>query len=249
MPNLKCKDLKSSFHYTCSMPLRHPGDCHINGFSPEGVLYAYEIYGEEDWMAQYAFRLDGTLVASADEADGKGYKALTLPAELIKPAGVQETRHFQFGGVRWRGIRENDRILDAVHPLTVAEKMALTSAFKLAIPLPRLLGLAESAVLAEANLPGSAVYMVCRRLRITYALGSVQYDADKLPYDYDSLTVHLIHCDDEADDEPDLVNGLGLFPEAHLKRPMDCMVWQNWLVVADGGTEAAASAIHVWKID
>ncbi len=248
MATINCEDMKPSFHYTCSMPLRHHGDCHINGFSPAGIIYVDEIYGEDDLIAQYAFRLNGTLVASADEGDDSPYKALAIPADLAKPKGVQAARHFQFGGVRWRGMREDDRILDALYPLTVVEKIVLTSAFKLSVPMPRLLGLAESTVLAEAKLPDSDISIVCRRMRIAYATGSVQYDADKLPYDYDSLSVYFIHCCDAEHDEPDLVNGLGLFPEANLKRPMDCMMWQDWLVVADGGTAETASRMHVWKM-
>jgi hypothetical protein len=92
--------------------------------------------------------------------------------------------------------------------------------------------------------------MICRRLRLAYRLPSEQRDERNLPYNYDSKTLHLAHVyDDKAADEPDLVASTYALPGVHLNRPLDCMVWQNWLLIADGAAESHPSAVHIWHMD
>jgi hypothetical protein len=142
--------------YIRSMPLKHGGDCHFAGISQEPLIYVDEFYGEDDSMARYAFRLDGTLVASSDEDTGDGGNWLALPPNLTKPSNVRPDHPLQFSGARLRGMQDEDRIQDLVQPLSIAEKIALSKILN--IPSPWLIGLAESIVLAEARLARPGPY-------------------------------------------------------------------------------------------
>ena len=62
------------------------------------------------------------------------------------------------------------RLLDLVRVLSIDEKMAVIDKFKLNIIPPMLIGVAESYVLAEAELQRPNLYFVCRRMRLAIAL-------------------------------------------------------------------------------
>jgi hypothetical protein len=207
-----------------------------------------EIYGEDDAMARYAFRLDGTLVASSDENSPHAALRLVLPPNLTKPANVRQDHPLHFSGARWRGMQDDDRVQDLVQPLSIAEKLAVSNFVN--VPPPWLIGLAESVVLAEAPLARPGLFVICRRLRLAYRLPTEQKDEHNLPYNYDSKTLSLVHFyDDRATDELDLIAATQGLPGPKLNRPMDCMVWQSWLLVADGAAESHPSAVHIWHID
>lgn len=246
MVNQNSQSLKFYLYYTQSLPLKHKGDCHFIGISEQGTIYVDEIYGEADWLAQYAFRFDGTLVASSDEFSGESDGLFPIPTNLAKPLKVEHLGHLNFGGARLRGMRDEDRIQDMVQPLSISEKMALSN--RLNIPPMRLLGIAESRVLAQAQMNEGTQYVLCRRLKIAYTLPERKLDVDKLPYDYDTLILHIAYLYDAAADEFDLAETLNPFPGVNLNRPMDCMVWQNWLLIVDGGGETLPSAVHLWQV-
>jgi hypothetical protein len=242
------------FRHNTSLPLDHNGDCNLLGATPDLTLYVEETYGEGDWFAQHALRLEGTRLASVDEADGTnpGATPLVLPGNLVKPQRAHHTRSLNFSGPRYRGLQETERIRDMVAPLTVQDKIALVKQLYLALPPPMLLGLVESTVLAEAELIHQQVFVVCRRLRLGYALMQPQMDDDRQPYDYDSLVIYAAHLYDITQtDEPEFglamaLTGIG---GIDLYQPMDCLIVADHLFIADGGGMERLNTIHIWKID
>jgi len=155
-----------------------------------------------------------------------------------------------FSGPRHRGLRGLERLLDLVRPLSIQDKMALASRYSLSIPPPLIFGLAESYVLSEAALVHPDIYVVCRRLRIAFGLAQEQLDADQEPYDYDTLVLYTAHLFDRTQQhEPSIVDPQAALPVAALKRPMDCLICDNYLFVADGGSEERLSAVHIWQIE
>lgn len=235
--------VKPHLHYTRSIPLKHKGECQFAGISTEDVVYVDELHGEDDWMAQYAFQLDGTLIGFHDESNSDFGKLWLNPQPITRPTRLPSPHPLHFGGARLRGMRQEDRIQDIVHPLTIAEKMALSSRLHLTAPL---IGLAESHVLAAAQLEGTPFSMVCRRLRVAYVLPEIRLDDHHLPYDYDTITLYIAHW--YADDEVDLSVAFQTFGDRQMQNPMDCMIWKQWLLIAEGGTDQQTSAIHLWQL-
>jgi hypothetical protein len=233
--------------YHACLPLAHHGDCALLGLTPALEVYAEEIYGADGWLAQRALRFDGSVSAQMDEQAGQA--PLSLPAVLTAPQPPRHTLALNFSGPRWRGLRATDRIDDMVYPLPLAAKISLVKRLGLDLPPPLLLGLAESRVLAEAALaPGC--WLVCRRVRLAYALAQPRRDHDGLPYDYDTLPLYLLHGwlpdGDSGDLLPDAA--FGGPPGAALRRPLDCLAAHGWLLVADGGTPEQRAAVHIWRM-
>jgi hypothetical protein len=237
--------------YKTTIDLAHPGECSLLGFTPDGTIFVEETYGEDGWVAQHALTLDGAVVTSVDELGGEREIApLTMPPDAIKPATAWSSMALNFGGGRHRGLRAPERIADLVQPLTLADKMAVIARLKLDLVPPSLLGVAESYALAEARLQPPSLFLVCRRIRLAYALPAAQIDPDGLPYDYDTLILHVAHLYDQTWDEtPSLPALLDTFDGARLHRPMDCLMAGDTLLIADGGADERLSAVHVWQIE
>ena len=236
--------------YHTTLELTHNGDCHLLGMSADGTLYVEELYGSEDWFARHAITLQGQWIHSADEEDGQNIDLVPfdLPQDLQRPTSPQYAHRLNFSGPRWRGLREAERIADLVRPFTIPTRMTLGQ--RLGIAPPLLLGIAESRVLAEALLTPPDQVLVCRRVRIAYALETTEHDAEHQPYDYDTIPIFIAHpyhiMSGELDVEPDIAFA-GL-PGVDLLRPMDCLVANGYLCVADGGDDSQKSRIHIWKI-
>jgi hypothetical protein len=214
------------------------------GINNTGEVFVEEIYGEDDRLAQYVFRLDGTLIGLYDEGNSAFGKLVLIPHDLTKPSSVPASHPLNFSGARLRGLREEDRIQDTVQSLTIPEKIALMSKLNLNFSL---IGIAESRVLAEAPLEIPAVTIVCRLVRVVYALPEVRLDNEQLPYDYDTVTLYLAHWY-SADHDVDLSAAIKPFEGRQMQRPMDCIIWKKWLVIAEGGNAAQTSGIHLWQI-
>jgi hypothetical protein len=243
--------MKYPFEFVASLPLAHSGDCSLIGVAPDLTIYAEEIYGEEGWLAQHALKLDEKTIAFSDENSGmnRDFEMLTLPNDLARSQPCKHTSALNFSGPRQRGLREPERIAELVRPLTIQTKMTLIERLKLNIMPPMLLGIAESYVLAEAPLFPPDVFMVCRRLRLAYALSQAKYDADHQLYDYDTLVLYIAHdYNPRVDDEIPPERALAGLPGVHLRRPMDCIVRDQHLFIADGGTTEQVSAVHIWRI-
>ncbi len=239
---------KPRFEPIARFSLSYAGDCSLLGVAADGSLYVEETYGD-GWVAQHALSADGRLIDSVDEQSGEAtdLQPLPLPDDLTRPRAGWHTLRLNFSGPRQRGLREPERVLDLVKPLTFPEKMLLHQHYALDAP-PLLLGLAESYVMAEAALDGSW-FVVCRRIRVATALPQPQIDADGATYDYDTRVLYLAHLFDRDDDEPPTL----LEPDADLvsptlKRPMDCLIADDRLYVADGGEGERLSAIHIFQL-
>lgn len=237
-------------NYLESILLQHNGDCRLLGVSPTLTLYVEEIFGDDDLLAQHALSLDGTLLHSVDESLNKtsAFIPLTLPPNVVRPSPVRQASSLNFSGPRQRGLREQERITDVVRALEVPTRVRLAQ--QINIPMPLILGVAESRVLAEALLIPPHTYLVCRRLRIAYALPEPQRDTDHQWYDYDTRTVYAAHLYNAAQDDVELPADevfAGL-PGVQLIRPMDCIVCHGHVFIADGGEANRLSQIHIWRI-
>ncbi len=236
--------------YLHSIALAHEGDCLLRGISPEGHLFIDELYGADDWLAQHVITLDGAFIYSIDENFGENddFLPLDVPEEVLPPQAVNPHHRLNFGGARYRGLHEPERIAELVRPLSLPAKMQVIETLQLDIVPPLLFGVAESTVLAEATLTPETT-LVCRRLRLAYRLAQVQYDEDKQPYDYDTLILHVVHPYSPAihDHEMPPLEVFAGLPGVMLYRPMDCLIFGDYVVVAEGGDPDYPAQIHVWR--
>jgi hypothetical protein len=243
--------VQQSLEHYKSITLRHHGDCSLLGISPNLTIYVEEIYGEDDQLTRYKLDIDGRLTVLIDDDEGINDDA--LPINLARPAPIRHTTSLNFSIGRYQGMREQERIADLLQPLTIQEKMALVNHLKLAIMPPLLLGIAESTILAEALLTPPDQYLVCRRIRLAYALPQPRIDNYHQSYDYDTAVLYVAHLyDSHSDEEPLLHETITasqlLLPDVKLHRPMDCLIFDNHLLIADGGDETRTSHIHIWTI-
>lgn len=243
------------FEYQKSLPLPRSGDVSLLGFSPSSErIYVEQMYGDVGWVAQYALNLDGELVAFVAEdegGDGVNLAPLPLPPDLERPEPGWQTMFLNFAGPRHRGLFGLERVLDTVRSLSIEEKMQLLKTFHIPVAMPPLIiGVAESYVLAEARLESPDLFVVCRRLRIAYRMNEEKIDTDGLPYDYDTEVIYLIHLVDRGlDYEMTLLDPRFQVPGPTLMRPMDCLIFDDMLLVTDAGTDDQSAAVHLWKID
>ena len=239
----------ANWQYVTALPLAHGGDCSLIGVSGDLTLYAEEVYGEDGWVAQCSLRLDGSVLSMMDEDHGKNaaVQALPLPVDLARPKTGWHTMELNFSGARHRGIRREERISDVAQPLSIEDKLLVAERLHL-LP-PTLLGLAESYVLAEAELVHPNLFLVCRRLRFVYALQDEQTDEQNLAYDYDSKVLYAAHLYDRSQEvRPALRESLATLAGAQLQRPMDCLLAHDHIFVADGGEGERLSTVHVWRV-
>lgn len=249
-----------------TLPLAHAGDCTLRGVYVDDdggiVVYVEEMYGADGWLAQGAIRLDGTWIARVDEGADDTITPIPLPSRIKTPRGCWSTMRLNYAGPRHRGLRDPERLIDVLRPVGIADKFAVVKQLGLTIPPPLLLGVAESYVLSEATVLHPDLFFVCRRLRLAYALENERIDADGLPYDYDTRVVHTAHFYDRktADSEPPLIDALTKLTPAILRRPMDCLVVDDLLFIADAARDLGLeshddssddppSMIHVWRIE
>ncbi|MFN8373552.1 MAG: hypothetical protein U0694_11850 [Anaerolineae bacterium] len=223
----------------------------LAGISPNHQLYVDMIYDLDDKLARYMLGLDGSITILADEGDETKPAEAPLPPDLISPQRIEHNSRLNFSIGRFRGMREEERIADLLTPPSIYEKMALVQALNLPILPPMLLGVAESAVLAMALLESPDTYLVCRRVRLAYTLTRPQLDESRQQYDYDTVTLHLAHSYNlHSDNDTSLVDLLGaqpvLLPGAALHSPMDVMVYDDNVIVADGGNSQHPAAVHIW---
>jgi hypothetical protein len=240
----------TAWKYLTSLSLAHNGDCRLLGVSGDLTIYAEEVYGDDGWMAQHALRMDGTRLALIDEDDGKNtsVEPIALPDDLVRPNTGWHTMDLNFMGARHRGIRREERISDVAQPLSLEDKALVAG--RLNITAPTVLGLAESYVLAEIGLVHPNLFLVCRRLRVLYALQEEHSDAQHQSYDYDSRVLYVAHLFDRSQVvSPTLRESFAPLAGVSLQRPMDCLLAFNHLFVADGGEGERISQVHVWQIE
>lgn len=251
-------------HFIRTMPLKHGGDCMLLGVTRDLHIYVEEIYSEDAWIAQHCITPEGTIRESIDEDFGSrtALAPLTLPEGTTQPQRGWHTQTLNFSGPRHRGLRDLERVQEVVRPLPIQAKLTLSRHLPGDIPPPMVMGLAESYVLAEARLTRPQtnqknrpqLFVVCRRVRIAFALPQPAIDAHGNPYDYDSLVLHMAHLhhydthQDSTLDNP-LAEIGDTLPQADLYRPMDCVLCEDHLVIADGGDASRNSAVHLWRVE
>lgn len=243
--------LLPELHYKTTLNLLYTGDCSLLGVSDDLTVYVEEIYTEDCWIAQHAISPDGQFLASMDEQGGANTKVtpLHLPANIAKPHSGWHTMNLNYLGPRHRGMRIAERILDMLKPISIHEKMALVKRMMPNMPVGSILGLAESFVVAEARFAHPHVYMVCRRVRVAYALPEPKISTDNHPYDYDTMVFYITHPYDKSDTDDVLLDmAFNSLPEVTFLRPMDCLIAHNHLYIADGGQDDAVSRVHIWEI-
>jgi hypothetical protein len=243
--------MQPALHYEAGHKLDHHDDCYLLGITEAGEIYLEEVFGEADSFAQHILGSDGTRLVSVDESQDATARPLELPPGLITPAPVSATALLNFAGPRHRGMREEERVIGTVKPLTLATRIHLIEHLGLAVPPPAVLGIAESRVLSEASLNGEDLYITCRRLRLAIALAETRTASGGQPYDYETLVLHVVHrynrTLDDIDLPPDSVFA-GL-PGMALRRPLSCLVHADRLYVTDGGDAAHRSSVHIWRIE
>jgi len=233
------------FEHLVTHHLLYTGDCKLLGITEAGLIYAEELYGAEDWLAQHRISIDDGILETVDEARGDNMEItlFDLPDDLIEPGLRMDCDPLEFSGARLQGIAEDERIDEVVRPLTMQDKMELVDFMEWEIAPPQIVGMAESAVLAHTRMSDDLM-IVCRRVRVVYRLMNPTID-----YDYDSLNVHLLHdYKPHNNDMPELVDCLNDIDDVVLLRPMDCLFHAGCLYVADGGEDDEVSAIHVFKL-
>lgn len=234
--------------------LRHSGDCAILGIADDGTVYAEELYGDDGWLAQHKIAPDGKVENSVDEAGGTALPVtpLVIPEGAVAPNRVWHTMRLNYAGPRHRGLRGLERVDELVRTLTVADKFAFAKSLPVSIEPQAVIGLAESYVLSEVQVIQPDWFIVCRRIRIAYALGEEQIDRDGLPFDYDTCVLHVAHPFNREEDEIRLTTGLvDDFFGMRLYRPMDCALVNERLYIGDGGDRESGrvSRVHVMTLD
>lgn len=249
-----------NFEHVRTVPLRHNGECGLLGVGPDLDFYVEEIYGEEGWMAQSGYDLEGNLLAEVDEVSGanQGVERLQKPGNLVRPHTGRSDIRLNFGGARHRGLQTEDRIEEMVRPLEMAEKMMLVEEGLVpAIPPPTILGLAQSYVVSEVQLTRPArdtlpLFLLSRRLRIAYRLLEPLVDARGERYDYDSLEVAILQRYTPGDE--DLSLGEMMVSKAtlgvELNRLNDIILRDGYLFAADsaGERDDVISQVHIWLL-
>jgi len=230
-----------TFKHVRSIPLFYNAWCGLLGVDAELNIYAEEIY-EDTWAAQYKFSFTGELLQRLDEERGQnsGYARLELPPGTVTPHSALAAAALNFGGGRWHGNLEADRVRDLARPLSLADRQWLVAAgLGPAEMLPYILGIVDSYVSSEAEVRPNQ-FVICRRLRLAYvsvpetprpAPGSHTAEAEN----YDSIELALVQQFDPADAERPLheswlgPNALGITPNW----PVDVVTRDGYLFLAD----------------
>ncbi len=240
--------------YLTSIVLKHQEDCSLLGAYQDAthgiILYIEEIYSADAWVAQHKVTLKGKFLETVDENFGMNehITPITLPSQAVKPQRGWHTMTLNYAGPRHRGMREAERVMDVVKPLSVAIKMTLAQQLKLEAPL-FIIGMAESYVLAEIPLSRPNLFIVCRRIRLAVALPETKLDERGQTYDYDTQVIYRAHFHHRDTSNETLVEDLlEELPGITLNRPMDCLLYADHIFIADGGGRDLPSRIHVWHI-
>lgn len=251
------------FEHLRTVSLAHNGECGLLGVDADMNFYVEEIYGDEGWMAQAAYDLDGQELAAVDEraGDNQGVERLQKPRGLIRPGTGMSTTRLNFGGARHQGLVEEDRVEDMVRPLSIEDKMLLVEeGFIPSVAPPAVLGLAQSYVVSEAQVKEtersgrkqSPLFLLSRRLRVAYRLAGPARDELGNPYDYTSHEVAVMQQHRPGDEFAPL--GETVLDQkvlgVALNWPTDLVLRDDILFVADAAHEVdgLTSRVHIWRV-
>lgn len=214
------------------------------GLAHDGTLWLDEMR-HDDTLIRHGVLPDGRL-HSVDEQTRQPLP--NLPANMQTPITSPDQHPLNRASVRQRGLREADRVGDWVRPMPVMQKMALIQVLALDVSPMQVLGLGESRVLSLAQLSPTE-QLVCRRVALMLALPQAQLAQDGQPYDYTTHSIHMAHrYQPNAEDEVPLDRLLGALAGVRLRQPVDCLVANNHLYIADDGNGETCNALHIWQI-
>lgn len=226
------KHLTKFFHKT-TLDLKIADDSVLLGLSASGDMFI-ETY-QDDALTTYQVTQTNVQIVTQ------------VPSNLTMP--IQPSDHpLNKTPLRLRGMRETDRISDWITPLPIIEKMPLMPKLGLSITPMQLLGMVGSTVLSTCQLQGNTM-LVCRRVRLAYALPTPQNDADGIPYDYDTHTLYLTHeYKTKTDEAPPLHECFDPIDGITLHTPHDCLRHDDNLIILDSGTDNTPAKVHIWQI-
>lgn len=234
-------------HFERTIPLWHSGTCRLLGISPAPhSIYAEEVYGEGNWIAQYGFHRDGTLIGVADEAHGENpqIEALALPDSLKVPSTGWVSMTLNLGGAPTQGSIDQERIRQIARGLKTPEKeMLIARGWLPEVPLNEILGIIGSYVMAEAQIT-RGLYWIIRQLRVAVMAGDNEYTTYEFP---------VLHR--YTPSEPNQSLHHSVLDESELgvmiTRPADLVMRDDLLVIADAGAGDAGrvSTLHLWQIE
>ncbi len=243
-----------TFTHLRSIPLFYNEWCGLLGVDEQLNIYVEEIY-EDTWAAQYQFSFTGDLIQRVDERRGQNdsYVRLELPSGIWKPQPARASACLNYGGPRWRGDLEADRLVDLAIPLSLEERRYLVKmGLQSEEVLPYLLGIIHSYVLSEAEVRPNQ-FVLCRRLRVAYRLSVPRVSDERGAVEnYESVELALAQrFDPTQPDRPLHETWLG--PEAlgvRLNWPMDVIAVGDTLFLADSayGSGRGPSAVHIFRI-
>lgn len=221
--------------------------CSLVGLAPATGHIFFEVVND-DRANFYEYALSGQQL---QQSGGNLLPSdANLPHDLITPSPPKAMTWLNHTGLRWRGMHETDRVTEWAQPLTIMEKMQILPHLGRPLSPMQVLGVAESYVLSEAAVGDGETYLVCRRLRLAYALPTVQRDENG-DYDYDTLLCHVAHWV-RGDAEPSWEHVFTDFDRAQIQAPLDCLIHEGQLYMADSGTasttEAAMCYLHIWQL-
>src|SRR5690349_8423598 len=102
-----------TLQYFQSITLNH--EVSLLGVTPDSQIYV-EMF-DDDSTTQHLITLQGKFLKTINDG------ILPLPPDIIEPQPVKAAVDLNFSGARFRGLREADRIMETVKPLTIPEKM------------------------------------------------------------------------------------------------------------------------------
>lgn len=225
--------------------LTHFEDCYLIAVDELRNIYVEEYY-DETYIAQHIISAEGEIRKSIDENYGKTeITSFEIPENSILPENPLE-HPLNYRGMRFKGLRAEEKVAEWVKPLPMIEKMPLLQALKLTISPMMIFGLAESHVLSEAAYSDTEM-IICRRIQLLRALPEIQIDEIDLPYDYDTITFHVIQSyDTETETATPLHEALLHFSE--LSCPMDCIYSEDRLIVASAGDNKNPAEVHIFQL-
>jgi len=241
-----------TFTHMRSIPLFYDEWCGLLGIDDTLSIYAEEIY-EDTWAARYKLSFDGRLIERVDEDHGQNpnYVRLEPPPGAAAPQAARATADLNFGGGRWHGDLEAERVRELARPLSLADLQCLVDAgLQSQDMLPYILGIVHSYVISEAEVQPNQ-FVVCRRLRIAYRLSLPRTDHSGELENYDSAEFALAQTFDPARPDRPLAetwlrpNRLGIA----LNWPMDVIARDGYLFVADSAYRQGRgpSRIHIFR--
>jgi hypothetical protein len=247
--------LELEYLHTITLP--YAGTAHLLGVTAEPhQIFVEQVYGEGNWVTQAVLRVDGTILASADEEYGVNAspEPLPLPDGIKRPASGWHSMTLNTGGTPDRGLIKEDRVLEAALPLRTPDKALLIElGYVPPVEHRMILGIVGSYVHSESRVR-RGLYLLTRTLRIAVRMENPEIDADGTPFDYMTRECSIVQTFEPQQPNETLASTLVNLPEPKMgvKRPTDLVIRDGLLFLAEAGFEdesgSAPGRVHLWGI-